>query len=192
MNTARIGVRRRMGWISPKQGIGRPGLLQAPRGWQQKDVGAVIDAAGLSEEGRPGPAAKEMRRKLLELSRENAKLAAENQEQSEEISGLIDVAAKAQDELVNLAGSVAVASLRRIELQPFWALATPEARLLLVTAHLNGPVHLAETIQQAENSTEVLEAICRLRTVGFIKFESNAICITATGEGFARRLGFIK
>jgi hypothetical protein len=170
------------------------GLVRRARVWhlQDQDVGAVFLDATLSKKGSPDLVLMEARRKNLALARENARLAAESKEQSEEITQLMDMVSEYQRKLAQKEAEIAETTLRRSELQPFWALATPEARLLLVTIYLTGPVDIYEIVRQADNPVEVLEAICRLRMVGFIKFQACRICVTVPGEEFAKRLGFMR
>jgi hypothetical protein len=152
------------------------------------------------------------------LKKQNEILSQENQEQSEEINYLVDKVSKFQTwlrrkipqyrrlrkdlaatktelasveaELADLKGSIAEIALKRMQFQPFWALGTAEARLLLVTAHCNGPIGLGEIVEHAQQKTEILEGMCRLHTVGLIKFENSKVCITVTGQEFVKRLGF--
>lgn len=95
-------------------------------------------------------------------------------------------------ELSKLKESVAKNEMGRAEFEPFWALATSESRLLLVSAHFRGPLEFDEIIESADANPDILESVCRLRIAGLIKFDGLRIVTTPAGEAILNRLGFLQ
>jgi hypothetical protein len=182
------------------QAKGTVGFMRHSRTWhlQDQDVGIVFEDTLLMKEMNPARVAIELRRRNLELSRENARLAAEkaaavreSQELSQELGEVIDLMSALQIEFAGFKTTIGEVEISRSKLRPFWALATSESRLLLAIVFIRGSVDFRAVLESGDNE-EMLEAVCRLRVAGFIRFNTHKIFITATGEEFAKRLGFTK
>jgi len=179
-----------------QQGQGRDALAESLRraattlkGWSglaSPIPQELSDAEGIQREN------EELRRENTELLEINTSLRNVIDRLQADSAVIAEKRAELEIKLSSLEKSIAANELARAEFEPFWALATSEARLLLLSVHYCGPIQLAEVAKGSGDNVEIIESVCRLRFAGLIRFEQARILLTATGETFLKHLNLTK